>query len=84
MNKIGEKFSNNEVFVQSLIAARAMNAGSATLKPKLIEAGVESRGLVVLGTVKGDLHDIGKNLVRMMMEGAGFEVGRFRYGCRSS
>ena len=75
MNEIGEKFSKNEVFVpEVLIAARAMNGGMEVLKPKLIETGVKSRGKVVLGTVKGDLHDIGKNLVRMMMEGAGFEV----------
>lgn len=75
MNEIGEKFSNNEIFVpEVLIAARAMNAGMEVLKPRLVEEGVESRGRVVLGTVAGDLHDIGKNLVRMMMEGAGFEV----------
>jgi len=75
MDEIGEKFSNNEVFVpEVLIAARAMNAGTELLKPKLIESGVEAKGLVILGTVEGDLHDIGKNLVRMMMEGAGFEV----------
>ena len=75
MNAIGEKFSNNEVFVpEVLIAARAMNGGMEVLKPKLIETGVKARGTVVLGTVKGDLHDIGKNLVKMMMEGAGFEV----------
>ncbi|MFW5985017.1 MAG: corrinoid protein [Halanaerobiaceae bacterium] len=75
MNEIGKKFSNNEIFVpEVLIAARAMNAGMEKLKPKLIETGVESQGQIVLGTVAGDLHDIGKNLVRMMMEGAGFEV----------
>lgn len=75
MNIIGEKFKKNEVFVpEVLIAARAMNAGMDILKPKLIETGVESVGKVVIGTVKGDLHDIGKNLVKMMMEGAGFEV----------
>jgi methanogenic corrinoid protein MtbC1 len=67
---IGEKFKNNEVFVpEVLIAARAMNAGIEILKPHLMEEGVESKGTVVIGTVKGDLHDIGKNLVRMMMEG---------------
>ena len=75
MGIIGEKFKNNEVFVpEVLIAARAMNMGAAVLKPLLAEAGVESKGKVCLGTVKGDLHDIGKNLVRMMMEGKGLEV----------
>lgn len=75
MGIIGEKFKNNEVYVPDvLIAARAMNAGSALLKPLLIQDGVKSKGKVVLGTVKGDLHDIGKNLVRMMMEGKGLEV----------
>ncbi len=72
---IGEKFKNNEVYVpEVLIAARAMNMGAALLKPLLIEDGVESKGKVIIGTVKGDLHDIGKNLVRMMMEGKGMEV----------
>lgn len=75
MGIIGEKFKNNEVFVpEVLIAARAMNGGMEILKPKLIETGVESIGKVVIGTVEGDLHDIGKNLVKMMMEGSGFEV----------
>ncbi len=75
MSVIGEKFKNNEIFVpEVLIAARAMNGGMEILKPRLIESGVKARGTVVLGTVKGDLHDIGKNLVKMMMEGAGFEV----------
>lgn len=75
MNIIGVKFKNNEVYVpEVLIAARAMNAGTALLKPLLAEDGVEAKGKVVLGTVKGDLHDIGKNLVRMMMEGKGLEV----------
>lgn len=75
MEEIGVKFKNNEVFVpEVLIAARAMNAGMEILKPRLVEAGVKPRGSIVLGTVKGDLHDIGKNLVRMMFEGAGFEV----------
>ncbi len=75
MNIVGEKFKNNEVYVpEVLIAARAMNAGVEILKPALVEDGVESTGKVVLGTVKGDLHDIGKNLVRMMMEGKGLEV----------
>jgi corrinoid protein of di/trimethylamine methyltransferase len=75
MGIIGVKFKNNEVYVpEVLIAARAMNMGAALLKPLLMEEGVEARGKVVLGTVKGDLHDIGKNLVRMMMEGKGIEV----------
>ncbi len=75
MSIIGVKFKNNEVFVpEVLIAARAMNMGAALLKPLLIEAGVKAKGKAILGTVKGDLHDIGKNLVRMMMEGKGIEV----------
>ena len=75
MGVIGAKFKNNEVFVpEVLVAARAMNMGAAVLKPLLAEAGVESNGKVCLGTVKGDLHDIGKNLVKMMMEGKGLEV----------
>ena len=75
MNIIGGKFKNNEVYVpEVLIAARAMNAGTALLKPLLAEQGVEAAGTVILGTVKGDLHDIGKNLVRMMMEGKGLQV----------
>ena len=75
MEVIGIKFKNNEVFVpEVLIAARAMNAGMEVLKPRLIETGVEPIGTVVLGTVKGDLHDIGKNLVRMMFEGSGLTV----------
>lgn len=75
MGIIGEKFKNNEVYVPDvLIAARAMNAGTELLKPLLASSGVKARGKVVLGTVKGDLHDIGKNLVRMMMEGKGLEV----------
>lgn len=75
MSVIGEKFKKNEVFVpEVLIAARAMNAGTLLLKPHLTQAGVEEKGTVVLGTVKGDLHDIGKNLVKMMMEGKGLKV----------
>ena len=75
MGVIGGKFRNNEVFVpEVLIAARAMNMGAAVLKPLLAEEGVASKGKVCLGTVKGDLHDIGKNLVKMMMEGKGLEV----------
>jgi len=72
---IGKKFKKNEIYVpEVLIAARAMHAGMDVLKPKLIESGVKNIGRVVMGTVKGDLHDIGKNLVEMMLEGAGFEV----------
>lgn len=75
MNIIGEKFKNNEVFVpEVLVAARAMNVGVALLKPLLAESGVKATGRVCIGTVKGDLHDIGKNLVKMMLEGKGLEV----------
>ena len=75
MNVIGEKFKNNEVFVpEVLVAARAMNKGTALLKPLLAAEGVKASGKVCIGTVQGDLHDIGKNLVKMMMEGKGLEV----------
>ncbi len=75
MNIIGQKFKNNEVFVpEVLIAARAMNGGMEILKPHLISANVQDKGTVVIGTVKGDLHDIGKNLVSMMMKGKGLQV----------
>ncbi|MCD8356927.1 MAG: corrinoid protein [Clostridia bacterium] len=75
MDIIGQKFKNNEVFVpEVLVAARAMNRGVDVLKPYLVEDGVEEKGTVILGTVKGDMHDIGKNLVRMMMEGKGLKV----------
>ncbi len=75
MGIIGERFKKNEVYVpEVLIAARAMKAGMEILKPALAAAKVEPRGVVVIGTVKGDLHDIGKNLVGMMLEGAGFKV----------
>jgi 5-methyltetrahydrofolate--homocysteine methyltransferase len=75
MNVIGARFKKNEVYVpEVLIAARAMKAGMAILQPKLTEAGVEPIGIAVIGTVKGDLHDIGKNLVGMMLEGAGLKV----------
>ena len=75
MMVIGEKFKNNEVFVpEVLVAARALNAGIAILEPALAEAGNEPVGKAVIGTVKGDLHDIGKNLVTMMVKGAGFEI----------
>ena len=75
MDIIGAKFKRNEVYVpEVLIAARAMRVGMEVLRPKLTETGVKSIGKVIIGTVKGDLHDIGKNLVKMMLEGAGFEV----------
>lgn len=75
MSIIGEKFKVNEVFVpEVLVAARAMNMGTAVLKPLLMESGIKAAGKVCIGTVKGDLHDIGKNLVKMMMEGKGLEV----------
>ena len=75
MNVVGVKFKNNEVFVpEVLVAARAMNQGAALLKPLLMESGVKASGKVCIGTVKGDLHDIGKNLVKMMMEAKGLEV----------
>ena len=72
---VGEKFKNNEVFVpEVLVAARALNAGLTILEPKLVEVGNEPVGKIIIGTIKGDLHDIGKNLVAMMMKGVGFEV----------
>jgi 5-methyltetrahydrofolate--homocysteine methyltransferase len=75
MTEVGERFERNEFFVpEMLIAARAMQAGLSLIKPLLAGSGVEPVGRVAIGTVKGDLHDIGKNLVSMMMEGAGFEV----------
>lgn len=75
MDVVGEKFSCHEFYIpEMLIAARAMQAGVAILKPLLAAAAAKPRGKVVLGTVKGDLHDIGKNLVGMMLQGSGFEV----------
>jgi len=75
MDIVAVKFKNNEVYVpEVLIAARAMNAGTAILKPHLAESGAKPIGKAIIGTVKGDLHDIGKNLVRMMFEGKGIEV----------
>ena len=75
MNVIGAAFKKNEVYVpEVLIAARAMKTAMEILEPKLVEAGVEPIGKVVMGTVQGDLHDIGKNLVSMMLKGAGFNV----------
>jgi 5-methyltetrahydrofolate--homocysteine methyltransferase len=75
MSKIGAKFKCNEVYVpEVLMSARAMHAGLAVLKPLLAAKGIKPRGTVVIGTVRGDLHDIGKNLVGMMLQGAGFAV----------
>ena len=75
MREVGRRFEEGEYYVpEMLISARAMKAGLAILKPRLIEGGVESAGKLAIGTVQGDLHDIGKNLVAMMLEGAGYEV----------
>ena len=75
MTIVGDKFSAGEAFVpEMLVAARAMAAGTEVLKPHLAAAGAEPVGKAVIGTVRGDMHDIGKNLVRMMIEGKGFEV----------
>jgi len=75
MNVVGQRFKAHEIFLPDvLMAAKAMVAGMEELKPLLIKTGIPSRGKVVLGTVQGDLHDIGKNLVGVMLKGAGFEV----------
>ena len=75
MDVIGEKFKNGEIYIpEVLVAARAMNQGAILLKPLLTKAGAVVSGKVCIGTVQGDLHDIGKNLVKMMMEGKGLEV----------
>lgn len=75
MAVIGGKFKNNEIYVPDvLIAARAMNAGMEILKPRLVGSNIQSLGKIILGTVQGDQHDIGKNLVKIMFQGAGFEV----------
>jgi 5-methyltetrahydrofolate--homocysteine methyltransferase len=75
MAEVGRLFEDGEYFVpEMLIAARAMKAGLALIQPLLVDSGIEPVGKVAIGTVKGDLHDIGKNLVGMMMEGAGFEI----------
>ncbi len=75
MNTIGERFKKNEVYIpEVLISARAMKSAMEILEPELAEAGVEPIGKCLIGTVQGDLHDIGKNLVAMMLKGAGFEV----------
>ena len=75
MGVIGEKFKANEIYVpEVLIAARALNMGMEVLKPLMVDDGFEAKGKVCIGTVQGDLHDIGKNLVKLMMEGKGLEV----------
>ncbi|MGL4606595.1 MAG: corrinoid protein [Eubacteriaceae bacterium] len=75
MNVVGEKFKNGDMFVpEVLMAARAMNAGMAIVKPLIADKDMPSMGTIVIGTVKGDLHDIGKNLVVMMLESAGFKI----------
>jgi len=75
MDVVGEKFRKDELFIpEVLIAARAMHAGMEILRPKLVETGAKLAGKIILGTVKGDLHDIGKNLVGMFLEGGGFQV----------
>ena len=75
MERLGVMFKNNEVFIpEVLVAARAMNAGMAKLEPLLIKEGIKPKGSVVIGTVKGDLHDIGKNIVAMMLKGAGYRI----------
>ena len=75
MNVVGDRFRNHEMFLpEVLLSARAMTAGVSLLKPLMVAEEVPSRGKVVLGTVQGDLHDIGKNLVGIMLRGAGFEV----------
>ena len=75
MDIVGDRFSKNEIYIpEMLIAARAMKSATEILEPELVKAGVEPVGKFVVGTVAGDLHDIGKNLVAMMMKGAGFDV----------
>jgi 5-methyltetrahydrofolate--homocysteine methyltransferase len=75
MDVVGEKFRRDELFMpEVLIAAKAMQAAMAVLRPRLIETGAETAGTIVIGTIQGDLHDIGKNLVGMFFEGAGYQV----------
>jgi 5-methyltetrahydrofolate--homocysteine methyltransferase len=75
MIEVGDMYERGEVYVpEMLVAAHAMKAGMEILRPELVEAGIEPLGKIALGTVQGDIHDIGKNLVGMMLEGAGFEV----------
>ncbi len=75
MNRIGEKFKSGEVFIpEVLVSARAMGAGMNVVKPLLMQAGIKEKGIFIIGTAKEDLHDIGKNLVVIMFEGAGYKV----------
>ncbi len=75
MEKIGEMFKNSEIFLpEVLVSARAMNAGLIKLEPFLVRDNIKPKGTVVIGTVKGDLHDIGKNLVAMLLKGAGYQI----------
>lgn len=75
MTVVGERFKNNECFIpEVLVSAKAMKMGMEILKPRLAESNVKSRGKVVVGTIQGDLHDIGKNIVAMLLQGAGFDV----------
>lgn len=75
MGEVGQRFENGDIFVpEMLISAKSMQAGLGLLKPHLIKADIKTAGTIVIGTVKGDLHDIGKNLVAMMLEGAGFDI----------
>ncbi len=75
MDRLGEMFKNNEIFIpEVLVSSRAMQAGLARLEPLLIKDNVQPRGVVAIGTVKGDLHDIGKNLVAIMLRGAGYKI----------
>jgi len=75
MDVVGDRFSRNEIFLpEMMIAARAMNAGLEILRPMLIAKGVSGKGKVVIGSVKGDIHDVGKNIVSMVLRGAGYEV----------
>jgi len=84
MNIVGEKFRNGDVFIPDVLtAARAMNHAATTLKPALAEAGITAVGKAIICTVKGDLHDIGKNLVKMMIEGKGIEVIDLGVDCSS-
>ncbi len=75
MDVVGDRYSRNEIFLpEMMIAARAMNTGLDILRPMLIAKGVSSKGKVVIGTVKGDIHDVGKNIVSMVLQGAGYEI----------
>jgi 5-methyltetrahydrofolate--homocysteine methyltransferase len=75
MDVVGDRFSRNEIFLpEMMIAARAMNTGLDILRPMLIAKGISTKGKVVIGSVKGDIHDVGKNIVSMVLQGAGYEV----------